>query len=102
MKVFPSWIDHAGRIYFVTDRDLDEHEIALMDGIGHDAIQKVFHRVKGKRRKGFPCPREIQEALADGRMNRMKRTALGEHDGRTILETEVAVSPEGSGPGRDS
>lgn len=78
MKVFPSWIDSKGTIYFVTDKDLDDHEIPIVDGIGHDAIQKVFHRVKGKRRKGFPCPREIAEAIEAGKMNRMKKLALGE------------------------
>jgi len=78
MAVFPSWIEHGSDIYFVTDKDLDEHGISLANGIGHDAIRKVFHSVKGKRRSGVPYPKEIGEAIASGKMNRMRQVALGE------------------------
>jgi len=78
MSDFPSWIvgdgeNHRepGFIYFNTDKDLKEHKIDYKDGVGHDAIRKVWGNIQGYEREGFPCPKEIVDAIRNGKCHKM-------------------------------
>ena len=71
---FPSWIEEDdGTVLFLTDKDLEERNIPPVDGVGHDAIRKVFPGIKGVDKEGFSCPPEIAKAVNAGKMQKMMR-----------------------------
>ena len=71
---FPSWIeDYDGTVFFLTDKDLEEHNIPLVNGVSDDAIRKVFPGIKGVDEEGFPCPPEVAKAVNAGKMQKIMR-----------------------------
>lgn len=72
----------TGEILFLTDKDLEEHNIAFEDGIGHHAIHKVYpyHPLWGywtdkecSPANSKPVPATILKAWRDGKMKLMAR-----------------------------
>jgi hypothetical protein len=77
---FPSWLfTSEGEVKFLKDKDVE----ALIeagtiktweDGVGHSAAEKVFGEGHEHREK-INVPREIQNAIFNGEMNRMANAA---------------------------
>jgi len=77
MCQFPSWIELEDKtIVYLTDKDLKNpcfSDCSKYDLIGHSAIEKMYTKIKGKHKEGFPCHPEIVQAIKDGKMKKMMR-----------------------------
>ena len=77
---FPSWLfTYDGRVLFLKDNDVE----ALVesgaikswaDGVGNSAAEKVFGKGH-RRREQINVPREVQNAIFNGEMNRLAKAA---------------------------
>ena len=78
----PSWIEaEDGKVIWLTDKDVIDHlqtqpnQICWSDWTGHTGIRKVYSRLEGKDKEGFPCPEAILKDILSGKMNRICRVA---------------------------
>ena len=81
MCQFPSWIELEDKsIVYLTDKDLKKpcfKDNTDNDLVGHSAIRKMYTKIKGTNKEGFPCHLEIVQAIKDGKMNKLMK--LGEY-----------------------
>ena len=74
MCSFPSWFIENGTVLFLTDKDIEDNNIDIYNGIGHEAIEQIFKLKHNECRihyEGYPCPPEFAKAINDGKCNKM-------------------------------
>ena len=77
---FPSWLfTKDGQIKFLKDKDVESLIEAgtiktWEDGVGHSAAEKVFGEGH-EHRERINVPREVQNAIFNGEMNRLAKAA---------------------------
>ncbi len=73
---FPSWIEtNDGTAVFLTDKDIDSCDGMAVDYdcIGHHAIRKIYPKIKGDDREGFPCHPDVAKEIIAGKMRQMMK-----------------------------
>ena len=78
MCQFPSWIELEDKsIVYLTDKDLKnpcfDCNFDDNDLVGHSAIRKMYTKIKGTNKEGFPCHPEIAKAINSGKMNKLMK-----------------------------
>lgn len=68
---FPSWKETTKEVVFLTDKDVKDHGLNIYDAVGHDAIKKLFPRINGVDKEGFPCHPLVAGEIMKGKMNKL-------------------------------
>lgn len=98
MCYFPSWYDDGEHIYYLTDKDAEEHNLDYEDAAGHYALGIIFPgiEVRATPHEDFPCPPIIARDIMRGRLNRLMeaggyRSIHVNEEGQLHRENEPAI-----------